>query len=348
METVLVLLLLVWHNLGAVSSQDLPDLGSYNVVLEESSISGFSSGAFMAVQFHMAHSATLHGAGISAGGIYYCAEGSLDRAMSTCLESPREVDVHRLVNFAQQAAESGNIDDTSSLAESRVYLISATQDTRVPPEVMEKVYEFYSVFVSADNLGRNYSVPGAHGQLTDDYGDYCTAYISPYINNCGYPSGYVILEHIYGDIEYADSTKMIKANFMQFNQSVFFGGDPDSVSMDTTGFVYVPTACHSGAACRLHIMLHGCKQGRGTIGDVFALHAGYNGVAEVNNIIVLYPQVDEHPTINPIGCWDWWGYTGKDYCYKTGPQVAGIKQMMETIAGSSLMDTCDSNDDTCS
>ena len=45
---------------------------------------------------------------------------------------------------------------------------------------------------------------------------------------------------------------------------------------------------------------------RGTIGDVFAVHAGYNGVAEMNNIIVLYPQVVKTTLTNPEGCWDWY------------------------------------------
>ena len=45
---------------------------------------------------------------------------------------------------------------------------------------------------------------------------------------------------------------------------------------------------------------------RATIGDVFAVHAGYNGVAEVNNIIVLYPQVVKTLLTNPQGCWDWY------------------------------------------
>ena len=38
----------------------------------------------------------------------------------------------------------------------------------------------------------------------------------------------------------------------------------------------------------------------------FSLHAGYNEVAEANDIIVLYPQA-ENTTIpfNPEGCWDW-------------------------------------------
>ena len=45
---------------------------------------------------------------------------------------------------------------------------------------------------------------------------------------------------------------------------------------------------------------------RGMVGDVFAVHGGYNGVAEINNIIVLYPQVASNILINPYGCWDWY------------------------------------------
>ena len=53
------------------------------------------------------------------------------------------------------------------------------------------------------------------------------------------------------------------------------------------------------------LIVHGIFNFRGTIGDVFAVHAGYNGVAEVNNIIVLYPQVIKTLLVNPDGCWDW-------------------------------------------
>ena len=35
---------------------------------------------------------------------------------------------------------------------------------------------------------------------------------SPYIDNCNYPSGYVMLRHIYGDIKYANNSEMISAN----------------------------------------------------------------------------------------------------------------------------------------
>ena len=34
---------------------------------------------------------------------------------------------------------------------------------------------------------------------------------------------------------------------LEFDQTEFFGGNPGSFSMDTTGYVYVPTDCQKGA-----------------------------------------------------------------------------------------------------
>ena len=51
-----------------------PPLGAFNADLSQSSVSGLSSGAFMTVQLHLAHSATFVGAGIIAGGPFRCAE----------------------------------------------------------------------------------------------------------------------------------------------------------------------------------------------------------------------------------------------------------------------------------
>jgi len=46
--------------------------------------------------------------------------------------------------------------------------------------------------------------------------------------------------------------------------------------------------------------------------DKFARHTGYNEVGELNNIIIIYPQATAIID-NPLGCWDWWGYTVKFY-----------------------------------
>lgn len=46
---------------------------------------------------------------------------------------------------------------------------------------------------------------------------------------------------------------------------------------------------------------------REKISDAFARHAGYNEVAEINNIIIIYPQAVASSR-NPNGDWDWWGF----------------------------------------
>ena len=48
-------------------------------------VSGLSSGGYMAVQLHVAHSASVRGAGVLAGGPYYCAQGSVWTAAWNCM-----------------------------------------------------------------------------------------------------------------------------------------------------------------------------------------------------------------------------------------------------------------------
>jgi poly(3-hydroxybutyrate) depolymerase len=56
---------------AAAAAEDLPKLG---VALPATSVSGLSSGAYMAGQIEVAHSKDIVGAGIVAGGPFACAE----------------------------------------------------------------------------------------------------------------------------------------------------------------------------------------------------------------------------------------------------------------------------------
>ena len=60
----------------ALAAEALPKLGAD---LAATSVSGLSSGAFMAVQIEVAHSKDIVGAGIVAGGPYACAESAASR-----------------------------------------------------------------------------------------------------------------------------------------------------------------------------------------------------------------------------------------------------------------------------
>jgi hypothetical protein len=75
--------------------------------------------------------------------------------------------------------------------------------------------------------------------------------------------------------------------------------------------------------------------GKSFVGDVFAKKTGYLEVAELNDIIVLFPQASasSFSPQNPNGCFDWWGYGSVNYANKLGPQMSGIKKMIDTVRG---------------
>ena len=72
----LTLIVTALGSLPAVTEGPAPPLGAYNADIKETSISGTSSGAFMAVQFGVSWSSIVRGVGVIAGGPYYCAQGT--------------------------------------------------------------------------------------------------------------------------------------------------------------------------------------------------------------------------------------------------------------------------------
>src|SRR6185437_2247110 len=54
-----------------------PPLPSYGVDINQTSVSGVSSGGAMAVQMHVSHSSIMRGVGVIAGVTYDCANSSL-------------------------------------------------------------------------------------------------------------------------------------------------------------------------------------------------------------------------------------------------------------------------------
>lgn len=103
-------------------------LQKYNVTANETSLSGFSSGAYMAVQFHVSYSKIIKGAGITAGGPFYCAEGSFVTAQTSCADLPFLISVPKLITLTETDAAMEYIDPTSYLKGSRVLLMSGTKD----------------------------------------------------------------------------------------------------------------------------------------------------------------------------------------------------------------------------
>ena len=127
----------VWLACGhsAFAAVDLPKL---NIDKTQTTVSGLSSGGFMAVQLHVAYSATFaKGAGIVAGGPFHCAEGSIVNATGRCMASPAGIPTSTLINTTSNWASQGFIDPVSNLQTSKVYLFSGSKDTTVVPGVMD-------------------------------------------------------------------------------------------------------------------------------------------------------------------------------------------------------------------
>src|SRR5271165_2220281 len=108
-------------------------LGVYNAPIAESSISGISAGAFMAVQFGVAWSSDIKGIGVVAGGPYYCAAANfLGNAMTggaeamlaaatTCMTgSPGDLSAQ--FSEADGKAASQDIDPLSNLDRQKIYI----------------------------------------------------------------------------------------------------------------------------------------------------------------------------------------------------------------------------------
>lgn len=142
-----------------------------NLDPNEISVSGISSGGFMAHQFHVAHSRNLMGAGIIAGGPYNCAQGSVVTALRECTAFGAQA-THSLLSYtgpgpAPQGQEAspeaikmatrsyqstlemdraGKIDSPGNILRARVILVHGQSDRLLPEGVMDAVQQYYKMF----------------------------------------------------------------------------------------------------------------------------------------------------------------------------------------------------------
>lgn len=307
------------------------DAGSaaLHIALDETSVSGLSSGAFMAVQVHVAFSSIMKGAAIFAGGPFYCAQASEGTATTTCMSSTTAPDIAPYVAITKQYAASGDIDDPSNLASQRVFLFGGADDHTVDPVVMDSLNSYYATYMSPASIQYVNRRPGtSHTMPTVSYGTSCDESVPPYIGSCSYDGAGLALQQIYGTLA-APSTSPT-GTLVPLSQAQFVS-DPSSHSLANDAYVYLPASCAAGETCRIHVAFHGCEQNAATVGSDFYAHAGYNAWADTNHIVVLYPQTTAGGT-NYEGCWDWYGYDSPSYATKNGPQMAAVKAMIDYLA----------------
>lgn len=316
-------------------------LGKYGVDPKAVSVSGVSSGGYMAQQYHVAHSTEIMGVGVLAAGPWDCAEtqpGALPDVTATrvCSNTAGNglpflgpPNLAASIAATEAAAKARTIDPIKSLANAKVFLFSGTKDTVVPQSIVDELDQYYLKFVPAAQVRYVNTVPAEHAMVTNTFGNACGYLGSPYIDNCGYDAAGEMLQFIYGTLNPPGDPAT--GTLLAFDQSEFLPFE--AISMAPTGHVFVPAACQTTPGCRLHVAFHGCLQNESIVKDAFYAHAGYNQWAATNRIIVLYPQATVSALVpyNPQGCWDWFAYTDSEYATKRGMQIVAVKKMISRL-----------------
>ncbi|WP_439543095.1 extracellular catalytic domain type 2 short-chain-length polyhydroxyalkanoate depolymerase [Hyphomicrobium sp.] len=329
---------------GDSSVAKLPQLAAD---ISQTSVSGISSGAYMAGQFQIAHSKIVTGAAIIAGGPYGCAESAfadimpgpgatilnLSKAVNGCMLNALALwgvpDVDQLVRKTEKLADAGRIDPIADLKNDRIYLFSGTNDRTVVPAIVTAAFDYYKrMGVPEKNITYVSDMPAGHAFVTEADGLACENTGNPYVVDCDYDQAGGVLKQIYGDLAPRSATPA--GTFTEFDQGPFLNGEGNT-GMEPTGVVYAPPACVKGETCRVHIAYHGCGQNRSSTGDAFIKESGYANWADANRLVILFPQASVS-AVNPQGCWDWWGYTGANYLTRDAAQIRVVYKMLETLA----------------
>lgn len=298
-------------------AQALPALATQG----PASVSGVSSGAYMAVQLHLSQGERFAGGLASvAGGPFGCAEGSMFKALGPCLgRSPIEVDA--LVKNAQAMAGRGEISLPSAI---RAYLFSGAKDSIVAPATTLALQAQLQALRPGAAVHLASEVPAAHGWVVEQGEGQCDRMAAPHLLPCGHDLAGALLQTLHGPLQ-ARGDAAQSGRLLRFDQRAFHAG----ADLGDAGYAYIPASCETEGGCRVHVALHGCRMNEAAIGDAFAQRSGLNAWAATNRLVVLYPQTGP-AAVN--ACWDWWGYTGPGYLRADAPQMKAIVAMLERLS----------------
>ena len=300
------------------------------------SLSGHSSGGSIASTHFFAFSDRIVGLGHIQAAPYGCAR-VLNESNSSAFNDlcHSRAAVERMAAIARRAARRGLIAPLDNLRKP-VFVYAGAVDPIVYYTVGAAAADLYRE-LGADVAYHNH--PNAsHAFSTDGCApcNPCDYLGPPFINDCGYDLAGKLLAHAYGPL--APRTAPSPHAIWQLDQSRFFPPHKTEaeVGMDSRAYAYVPPSCEGekSAACKIHVAYHGCSSGvnsthEGKRGLDIVRYAGYNGWAEANGIVVLYPQAYED------WCWNWDGNyvaDGDRYDTRTSVQLVVVNAMVDAVA----------------
>lgn len=308
---------------SAAAAAPLAPLPALGLATDGLTVSGLSSGGYMAGQFQIAFSSRVAGAAVLAAGPYGCSRGQVTTAMRECscppdatgwlhafpawsglgcrVPTPGELAVRAETALALNRR---HLDDPAHLVRHRVWLMQGERDTVVAPPLVVAAAEVYRQAGLPEQALKLRQVPGAgHGQPEPDAPVACGKTASPFLTLCeGIDAAGELLAWLYAPEggRLAEPVAVRAAGLRRFDQRPYRRpGQFDG--LDDSGWLYVPAACATAGtqpACRLHVAFHGCAQGQSFAGPDglplaarYVAGAGYNRWAESNRLVVLYPQV---------------------------------------------------------
>ena len=338
--------------LAACTSQKVAEqLPGLNADISKTSVSGLSSGAYMAGQFHLAFNRVVSGVGLVGGGPWACAQSAfahvmpgpgqtflnLSRAVNGCMLNRLSAwgvpNPAKLAARAQRLADKSGIDPLETIADDRVYIFAGRSDSIVKPELGKLAAKFYNkAGVPASQIQVEDKINAGHAFVTAEGGAACEANASPFIVDCDYDQASRLLAHVRNRA--VPSKQPYSGRIIIFDQTEFTR-DLKGAKLAGEGVLYVPAACeHSEKRCHVHIVFHGCDQNREAVGNDVIFKTGMLRAADAHEVIVLFPQTRKS-SMNPKGCWDWWGHTGDNFLTKEGLQLKAVWRMLQRLGVSS-------------
>ena len=287
-------------------------------------VSGISSGGAMAVQFHAAH------------------------ALGRCMKGGDPLPVTRWLERADALAAAGAIDPPAALRGDRVWIYRGAADPHVARPVADALEQSYLARTDreavrrVERAGAGHNFPVATAGLAD-----CGSSAAPWLGSCGFDATSEMLGHLLGTLA-PRAAAADPAALVAFDQRPYAAAAGSAAFADE-GRLYVPAACRAATGagdgdvrCRLHVVFHGCRQGEGEAAELFVARAGYLELADANRIVLLFPRIrGTLQPLNPLGCWDWWGYEGEGYATRAGPQVAAVRAMVDALLDTPREDRVD-------
>ncbi|MEL7538775.1 MAG: PHB depolymerase family esterase [Pseudomonadota bacterium] len=291
-------------------------------------VSGMSAGGYMAMQLHVAMSDRISGVATLGAGPYWCSMGQLPRALSTCMAGG-DIRIDELTHHARDAAAAGKIPTLNHLRDARVWVFHGRADPVISADVVYAAVDFYEQLGDGRAVKYIDEVDVTHGFPTESAGGDCKTMATPFINACGYDGAGELLKFLLDRDGTADAA--VTGEYRVIDQREF-----SAAGLADEALLYVPPQCAGDKECGLHVALHGCQQSTEFVERQFVENAGYNRWADAFDLVVLYPQVraSSADPANPLGCWDWWGYTGSDFASASGPQIVALTSLIDGLTGS--------------